>query len=218
MTTPALVRKSLHITTAAVPLAGWTLHALVMRRRLTAAHRDPLTRAWRRDAFTARAHRMLTHHHDLTLLLADLDDFKGINDTYGHAAGDDVLAAVAARLADWAGSRGVVGRLGGDEFAVLAPLTAQHHEHGFDRLLHTLARPIATGGTQLHIGVSLGAASPSTLGTRDLAQLLRAADAAMYEGKHSGRIIHARPHHAAAPSINGRRVGRPGTHTPERAA
>ncbi|MEU5416579.1 hypothetical protein [Streptomyces clavifer] len=63
----------------------------------------------------------------------------------------------------------------------------------------------------LPLTVSLGAATPAAIGSSDLPILMRAADAAMYEGKHTGTVVQARPDHAQAPSINGRRQGRPGT-------
>ncbi|MFD9053524.1 GGDEF domain-containing protein [Streptomyces zaomyceticus] len=96
-----------------------TLHALTLHRRLAAERRDPLTGAQRRAAFERRAQRLLARHRqDSLLCLVDLDHFKGLNDTHGHAAGDAALAATGERLARWAGPHGVVGRLGGDAFAV----------------------------------------------------------------------------------------------------
>lgn len=66
--------------------------------------------------------------------------------------------------------------------------------------------------------MSLGAATLAATSTRDLSALIRAADAAMYEGKHSGTIVQARPDHTAVPAVNGRRAGRPGTTVRRRAA
>lgn len=74
-----------------------------------------------------------------------------------------------------------------------------------------MARPILFGEDRLPFAVSLGAATPAAVGSRELPVLIRAADTAMYEGKHTGRIVHARPDHAHTPTINGRRQGRPGT-------
>ncbi|HBF79347.1 MAG TPA: GGDEF domain-containing protein, partial [Streptomyces sp.] len=80
MTTALLPRKALHITAMALPLAGWTLHTTVLHRRLTQAHRDPLTGTWRREAFTTRARRLLERHPDeVVLVLADADHFKRLN-------------------------------------------------------------------------------------------------------------------------------------------
>ncbi|GAA2426378.1 GGDEF domain-containing protein [Streptomyces coeruleofuscus] len=109
-------QRTLLITTAAVPLAGWTVHAVALHRRLAAAKRDPLTGLLRRDAYIARARQVLRRHgEDTAVVLVDQDDFKAVNDTMGHPAGDAVLTATAVRLTAWAGPRASVGRLGGDE-------------------------------------------------------------------------------------------------------
>ncbi|MFD9788671.1 GGDEF domain-containing protein [[Kitasatospora] papulosa] len=212
-TTSALPRTALHITAMAVPLAGWTLHTTVLRRRLVQARRDPLTGTWRREAFTERAQRLLERHPDeLVLVLADADHFKQLNDNHGHAAGDIALASIGARLTEWAGPHGVVGRLGGDEFAALARIEPRHQALRLDHLAHLATRPVAyEDGSVLPLTVSLGAATPAAIGSSDLPTLMRAADAAMYEGKHTGTVVQARPDHTRTPSINGRQQGRPGT-------
>ncbi|MFJ6393946.1 diguanylate cyclase domain-containing protein [Streptomyces sp. NPDC091972] len=205
--------RTLVTAAAAVPLTGWTVHALTLYRR--AAH-DPLTGLLRRDAYTARARRLLARHgHNSAVVLVDVDHFKQINDTHGHAVGDRVLAATAARLTAWAGSRGVVGRLGGDEFAAAARIDAAHRRPRLDQLAAALARPVDIGdGRLVDVTVSIGAATPDTIGTTDLSLLLRAADAAMYAGKHTGTAVLADRSHADVPSVNGRRAGRPGTAIP----
>ncbi|WP_327270795.1 GGDEF domain-containing protein (plasmid) [Streptomyces sp. NBC_01218] len=212
MPTTYALPKTLHITAMAVPLAGWTLHTTVLRRRLTQAQRDPLTGCWRREAFTDRAQRLLERHPDeLLLVLADADHFKRLNDDFGHAAGDTALATIGARLTEWAGPRGVAGRLGGDEFAALAQIEPRHHKLRLEHFAHLMNRPVPYGDGLLPLTLSVGAASPHTVATRELPALMRAADAAMYEGKHQGIVVQARPHHAQVPSVNGRRQGRPGT-------
>ncbi|MGW3638588.1 GGDEF domain-containing protein [Streptomyces sp. NPDC005143] len=214
MTTLALPRKTLHITAMAVPLAGWTLHTTVLRRRLVQAQRDPLTSTWRREEFTDRAQRLLERHPDeVVLVLADADHFKQLNDRHGHAAGDTALAAIGSRLTEWAGRRGVAGRLGGDEFAALARVESRHQELRLEHLARLMTRPVPYGDGLLPLTVSLGAATPAGVGSTDLPALMRAADTVMYEGKHSGIILQAQPGHAQAPSVNGRREGRPGTAT-----
>lgn len=209
------------VTAAAVPLAGWTIHSIALHRRLAAAHRDPLTGAHTRDGFTAHATSLLRAYGDQVLIaFADLDDFKKLNDSRGHAAGDQVLAATAARLTQWAGSRGVVGRLGGDEFAVAARIGAGRRQARLDQLDHLLTQPVHVNEDTYGVApaVSVGAAAPDLIGTRDMGLLLRAADAAMYAGKHSGRAVLAGPEHTAVASINGRRAGRRGAQPLGRAA
>ncbi|MGW0421007.1 GGDEF domain-containing protein [Streptomyces sp. NPDC003015] len=107
-------QRTLLLTTAAVPLTGWAVHAVTLHKQLAATKRDPLTGLLRRDAYTARAHRLLARHGGNTaLLMVDADHFKAVNDTMGHPAGDAVLMAFGARLTAWAGPRAAVGRLGG---------------------------------------------------------------------------------------------------------
>ncbi|MER6103689.1 GGDEF domain-containing protein [Streptomyces sp. NPDC001832] len=219
MTTALLPRKALHITAMAIPLAGWTLHTTVLHRRLTQAHRDPLTTTWRCEAFTTRAQRLLERHPDeVVLVLADADHFKELNDHHGHAAGDTALAAIGTRLSEWAGPRGVAGRLGGDEFAALARIEPRHQALRLEHLARLMTRPVPCEDGLLPLSVSLGAATPAAVASSDLPTLMRAADAAMYEGKHIGTIVQARPDHARVPSVNGRRLGRPGTAVRGRAA
>ncbi|MEU6503894.1 GGDEF domain-containing protein [Streptomyces californicus] len=212
--------RALLITTAALPLTGWALHAAALHRQLAASRRDPLTGLLRRDAYTARARRLLTRHgDDATLVMVDADHFKAINDTLGHAAGDAVLAAFGARLTAWAGPRAATGRLGGDEFAIVAEVPAALLERRLAQLVRMLHTPVVLeDGRTVDVAASVGAATPAAVGTRDLSALQRAADAALYEGKHTGRAVFATAQHTTVASINGRRVGRPGTSTWGRAA
>ncbi|MFD9289614.1 GGDEF domain-containing protein [Streptomyces sp. NPDC060030] len=213
--------RALLITTLAVPLTGWTVHAVSLHRKLAAARRDPLTGLLGRDGYTAKAQQITDRYGNAALVvLVDLDHFKQINDgPGGHAAGDRVLAATATRLTAWAGSRGAVGRLGGDEFAVAVRIGPARRELRLAQLTQLLAQPVEVeDGVLVDVAASVGAASPDVLGTTDLGLLQRAADAAMYAGKHTGRAVLAGPQHATVPSINGRRAGRPGTHTLGRAA
>ncbi|WP_237555540.1 MULTISPECIES: GGDEF domain-containing protein [unclassified Streptomyces] len=208
------------ITAAAVPLTGWALHAVTLHKRLAASSRDPLTGLLRRDAYTTRARRLLARRgDDVTLVMVDADHFKTVNDTLGHAAGDAVLAAFGTRLTAWAGPRAAAGRLGGDEFAVVLELTSARRERRLDQLVRMLHTPVVLDdGRTVDVAASIGAAAPDVLGTHDLTALQRAADAALYDGKHSGRAVVATATHATTLSINGRRAGRPGTTAWGRAA
>ncbi|GGZ81136.1 GGDEF domain-containing protein [Streptomyces rubiginosohelvolus] len=212
--------NALLITTAAVPLTGWAVHAVALHKRLAATRRDPLTGLLRRDAYTARARRLLARHgDDLAVVMVDADHFKQINDSLGHAAGDVVLAAFGARLTAWAGPRAAVGRLGGDEFAVVLELASDRRAQRLEQLVRMLHTPVVLDdGRTVDVAASIGAATPGVLGTRDLSALQRMADAALYDGKHTGCAVLATAQHATVPSINGRRIGRPGTATWGRAA
>lgn len=126
-----------------------------------------------------------------SLLIIDLDHFKTINDTLGHAAGDDLLKAVAARLVETIPKGDIIGRLGGDEFAVLS-----FSEPGSDaaealakRIIATLTRPTDVQGRLHRVGASIGV----TLCERGLGAeaLLIQADTALYAAKAAGRGRHA---------------------------
>ncbi|MFJ5548617.1 GGDEF domain-containing protein [Streptomyces sp. NPDC093225] len=212
-------QRALLLTTAAVPLTGWAVHAVTLHRQLAATRRDPLTGLLRRDSYTARARRLLARRDDLAVLMVDQDHFKAVNDDFGHPAGDAVLAATAARLTAWAGPRASVGRLGGDEFAVVVQVPAALLEQGLAQLVRMLHTPVVLeDGRPVNVAASVGAASTGVLGTRDLTVLQRAADAALYDGKQSDRAHLATAAHTTLPSINGRRAGRPGTAAWGRAA
>jgi len=206
--------RTLLITTAALPLAGWTVHAIALHKRLAATRRDPLTGLLRREAYTARARRLLAlHGSTAVVVMVDCDHFKAVNDTLGHAVGDAVLAAFGARLAAWAGPYGVAGRLGGDEFAVVLELPAALRTQRLEQLLDMLRTPVVLDdGRAVDVAASVGAATPDVIRSRDLGELQRAADAALYAGKHTGAAVLAGKEHRAVPSVNGRRAGRPGTH------
>ncbi|MFD4866882.1 GGDEF domain-containing protein [Streptomyces sp. NPDC058412] len=213
-------QRTLLLTTAAVPLTGWALHAVALHKQLAATKRDPLTGLLRRDAYTARARSLVARHgDDVAVVMVDADHFKRINDEFGHAAGDAVLAAFGARLTTWAGPRAAVGRLGGDEFAVVLGLPADRRERRLEQLVRLLRKPVVLDdGRMLDVAASVGAAAADVIGARDLPKLQRAADAALYDGKHTGRAVLAAAAHTTVPSINGRRAGRQGTATWGRAA
>ncbi|MGW1776253.1 GGDEF domain-containing protein [Streptomyces sp. NPDC002104] len=212
--------RTLLITAAAVPLTGWAVHATVLIKQNAAKDKDPLTGLLRRDAYTARARRLLARHGDkVTVVMVDADHFKQINDGMGHEAGDTVLAAIGARLTAWAGPRASVGRLGGDEFAVVLELAADRRTQRLEQLVRMLHTAVTLDdGRTVAVAASVGAAAPALVGSRDLTALQRAADAALYDGKHSGRAVLAVAAHTTLPSVNGRRAGRPGTAVWGRAA
>ncbi|TPQ23732.1 diguanylate cyclase domain-containing protein [Streptomyces sporangiiformans] len=123
-----------------------------------------------------------------------------------------MLRAPADRLTAWAGPHASVGRLGGDEFAVVLHLPRDLREVRLEQLVRMLRTPVALDdGQAVDVAASVSAATPDVIGTRDLTVLQSAADAALYDGKHSGRAHLATPEHAKVPSTNGRRAGRPGT-------
>jgi diguanylate cyclase (GGDEF)-like protein len=169
------------IVTAAPLLAGWTGTGLFYRRRLAAARRDPLTNLLTRDGWQKAALRH-TLRGNSAVAVIDLDGFKGINDTYGHAAGDAVLTATGHRLYLWAGTaNGTAGRLGGDEFALV--FTADDFQARIEQLHALLTAPVDWQGQQLAVGASIGAVPTDGLTP---SEALAHADEAMYEVKGNG--------------------------------
>ena len=122
----------------------------------------------------------------MSLLLIDLDGFKEVNDTLGHAAGDALLAAVADRLRAAVRPGDLVARLGGDEFAVLLrDCGTDDAEETSQRILRELAIPIAIRDTALQANASIGVACAED--GDDVESLLHDADIAMYAAKHVGK-------------------------------
>ncbi len=196
----------LALTAATVPAVLWAVHAVWMVRRLRTARRDPLTGLWTRDAFTRRARRLLRDGRAV-VVLADVDRFKQVNDTHGHATGDALLATVATRLTHGVGRGGVVGRLGGDEFAAVLIDRDHTTPERLDTLARVLARPADTA-PEVHTTVSLGWVRRSDHPDEDLSALLRRADEAMYAAKRTpSRVRRARLGRLLA-SVTGRRPGR----------
>ncbi|HEX2012368.1 MAG TPA: diguanylate cyclase, partial [Roseateles sp.] len=124
----------------------------------------------------------------VAVLLLDLDDFKTVNDSLGHAAGDALLIEFARRLAETVRPRDLVARLGGDEFAVLARAVRDHHGllRMAQRLLRNLCQPLAIDGRSVPCLCSIGLAEAGPSGAPADA-LLRDADLALYASKRAGR-------------------------------
>ncbi len=120
------------------------------------------------------------------MLFLDLDRFKVVNDSLGHAAGDELLVQVARRLQQALRPGDVLGRLGGDEFTVLAEhITHEHAMALAERLREQLATPFELGGGEFLMSSSVGVATSSTPESPE--DLMRWADAAMYRAKQGGR-------------------------------
>ncbi|MEU2722745.1 GGDEF domain-containing protein [Streptomyces smyrnaeus] len=203
-------------TALALPLAaGWGLHTLTLRRRLEAAHRDPLTGLLTRAPFEERAARLLLTG-PCAVVFVDLDGFKAVNDTYGHATGDSVLKTAAGALDDAATGqpRAVLARLGGHEFAAVMPMSDPVPLPWLLRGLHDeLTAPAWIEGRELTVGASVGGCWTGDLPDPSLSAALRRADEVMYIVKRGGGgWLAAAPGASSLPAVNGRRIGRPGTH------
>jgi diguanylate cyclase (GGDEF)-like protein/PAS domain S-box-containing protein len=156
------------------------------------ARHDPLTGLANRVALMDRlAQALLTmerHRSRLAVLYLDLDNFKEINDSFGHDAGDLVLTEVARRLTSIARRPDTVARLGGDEFVVLCPELDEHADPGIigRRVVGAIAAPYIDNGRNLAVTCSLGIAVTSDPATEP-DRMIRDADATMFEAKRAGR-------------------------------
>jgi diguanylate cyclase (GGDEF)-like protein/PAS domain S-box-containing protein len=157
------------------------------------AFHDPLTGLANRALFHDRVMHAITlarrQGHAVTVLYLDLDDFKQVNDSFGHAEGDRLLALIAGRLRACARSTDTVARLGGDEFAILVEDTDSVHsaERLVERIREQMTFPFSLAMGEVTISASVGSASTLTGG---LDEIMRYADVAMYSAKRSGRGLH----------------------------
>ncbi len=161
------------------------------------AHTDSLTSLWNRRGFEPFIDQALARStrtgEDVALLLCDVDNFKRINDTYGHAEGDRALVAVANALRSVIRPTDAAARLGGDEMSLLlAGCTAQGAKVVARRLQKTLADIQAKAGVAKPVTLSIGIAdtramAADALTQRSVGHLMAAADEALYEAKAGGR-------------------------------
>ncbi len=156
------------------------------------ALRDPLTGLANRKLFNDRVGQALAGRETgrVAVLFIDLDNFKTVNDSFGHACGDEVIAAVGRRLQGCARAGDTPARLGGDEFALLlVGMEAEQVMALADRVLAALGEtPVEFGGRTKTIGASIGIAIAESGETTET--ILRNADLAMYEAKLRGRYRH----------------------------
>ena len=171
-------------------LTGMARAGLTVVDRLKHSHRQAVTDDLtglgnRRELLNALGEAIATEHHEVALLLIDLDGFKELNDTLGHHAGDEVLRQIGPRLQEALEPENTLARLGGDEFAVvLNPGDEASASAAGLRLRSSLERSFAVGGIRVHIDASIGIALfPEH--ARDALGLLQRADVAMYEAKRT---------------------------------
>ncbi len=185
------------ITVDGEPAVLSTIVDITERKRTEAhvtylAHHDPLTGISNRTVFTRELERaagaLARDKRGFGVILVDLDDFKTVNDTLGHAAGDALLIEAATRLRGLVRRSDVVARLGGDEFAILLPDTGnrQDAEGLAARILHELTSIQRIEGAAVSVGASIGVAMAPDDAV-DTEELLRCADLALYRAKQSGR-------------------------------
>lgn len=157
------------------------------------AEHDPLTGLFNRRRFTfevqSQVARVLRHSSTSCVLFLDIDNFKYVNDSLGHSAGDDLIEAVAMQLLQTSRETDIVARLGGDEFALLLTETTSHQA-----LVHAerLREAVENGGfmvghQDVRITISVGVAEISPDGSMTPEDVMMDADLAMYEAKDAGR-------------------------------
>lgn len=172
---------------SAVGLAAFRAVKNVERASNYKAKHDALTNLWNRAGFAEQIEAALnTEPRAISLHMIDLDGFKPVNDAWGHAVGDELIRAVAARLTDQLPPEAVIARLGGDEFAVIG--IWENTSAGAVNLLilEALSTPFVIGGRTIEISGSVG--TSDTLEAKlDAAEVMRRADLALYRAKDMGR-------------------------------
>jgi diguanylate cyclase (GGDEF)-like protein len=147
---------------------------------------------WEHEA-AAEVGRAVRTRSALAVALLDIDRFKVINDTYGHLVGDQVIKEIARTLSSMLREYDLAGRFGGEEFSLLLPQTRAVDAFRIaERVRASIAglsviAPGATGGERVHVTVSIGVAALDSGSVRKLAELMAAADAALYRAKSGGR-------------------------------
>lgn len=173
------------------------------------AHHDTLTGLPNRKLLDDRLQQALAHAgrqgHKVAVLYLDLDGFKGLNDTFGHEAGDKALQEIARRLQALVRQTDTVARIGGDEFVLLATGLNEPANEGAQvlaqRCIDAIAEPLPLDRARTAIGVSIGIALGD--GSETPRDLLAAADKAMYRAKQGGRGTHAMSAANAMPEMSG---------------
>jgi diguanylate cyclase (GGDEF)-like protein len=178
---------------AAQSVENVDLHETVQRQAVT----DELTGLFNHRRFqevmTTEVERARRYDQEMGLIMLDLDDFKRVNDTYGHLQGDEVLRAVATVLRQSSREIDEPARYGGEEMAVALPQTDLDGAYRFaERVrqrIESLELPLPNGDGTLRVTASFGAASLKSLGvaTDGKDALVAAADAALYRAKRSGK-------------------------------
>jgi diguanylate cyclase (GGDEF)-like protein len=176
---------------ASVSVENVDLHETVQRQAVT----DELTGLFNHRRFqevmTAEVERARRYGHELGLIMLDIDNFKQVNDTYGHLQGDMVLGEVARVLRQSSREIDEPARYGGEEMAVALPQTDLEGAYQFAervrRRIEALELPLLTADGTLKVTASFGVASLASAGTADKDALVAAADGALYEAKRAGK-------------------------------
>lgn len=182
----ASLEQAIALRTAELSVANQELSSLALR--------DPLTGLPNRKLLADRLPLALAgaqrDHAQLALLFIDLDEFKPVNDTFGHDVGDELLKDVAKRIEGCVRASDTVARFGGDEFIVLLPFIESPADalSAAEKIRLAISAPFQLAGQSLHVSTSIGVAIFPEHGT-DETTLLKHADMAMYQAKSDGRNL-----------------------------
>ncbi|MEZ5723334.1 MAG: GGDEF domain-containing protein [Paracoccaceae bacterium] len=172
---------------------------------------DPLTGLDNRRGLDLALNRLIARGTEFSLLHIDLDFFKAVNDTFGHAAGDQVLQGVARILREVTRGGDIVARVGGDEFVAVLLRTTDAGELAVlaDRLIARLEEPVAIGDSLARISGSIGITSTDLYEGPELDEMVKDADAAAYASKRRGRSCYTLVHADRAPAarVSGQAAG-----------
>lgn len=198
---PDLIGMSITIISPAViaPIVSWfivglviNIHHLEAQMRELATY-DVLTGAMSRGAFLEACQNILHYsqrnHMSLAALYLDIDDFKSINDTYGHAGGDAVLTAFSDAIKHDKRKSDLFGRMGGEEFILMLPNTGLEGAILFANKLRESLKDTAVSylDASIQYTVSIGVAVSDSQNQNSVEQLIKHADNALYAAKHSGK-------------------------------
>lgn len=153
---------------------------------------DTLTGLKNRRAMDNALGRMIENCEQFALMHLDLDFFKAVNDTRGHAAGDHVLQHVSAQMLEEVRQTDIVARVGGDEFVLLFPGLTDHAtlDHLAQRIIARLEKPVLFEGKTCRVSASIGTVLSSDYARPTPDRILADADVALYASKHAGRACH----------------------------